>query len=195
MGYNQLTMGPPAPRPAMMVYMLLNTITERAYVGATDKTLEERWQRHLNDSRSGSAAPLHVALREWPEALWLPVVLVNCYTTEELSAAEAWWIERTEVHDPQVGYNDGRASYVDTVTNGKRGGNPLVIGGDRETSPLNGKTPEQRRQYFSDCGKRGAAAGRKGAKPKAEMTEADRERYREWGRKGAARSKELAGKA
>lgn len=190
-------MGPPAPRPAMIVYMLLNTVTEKAYVGATDKPLDERWQRHLKEARHGSTWPLHEAIREWPEEFWLPVVLVNCYSTEELSTAERAWKTICSTEDPDIGYNDvnNQASYSTSVANGKKGGDPLTIGGNAPGSPLSGKTLEQRRQYFSDCGKRGAAAGRKGARPRKEMTEEERERYREWGRRGAARSRKLAGKA
>ena len=181
----------------MIVYMLLNTVTEKSYVGATDKPLDERWQRHLKDARHGSTWPLHVAMRDWPEEVWLPIVLVNCYSLKELSQAEAAWRTICCTNDPAVGYNDDRnqTSYAMTVANGQRGGDPTEVGGARSGSPLVGMTSDQKRQYFSDCGKRGAAAGRKGAKPKAQMTEEERERYREWGRKGAARSKELAGKA
>jgi hypothetical protein len=50
----------------LIVYMLLNTVTEMAYVGATGKALEQRWRGHVNSAKHGSPYPLHQAIREWP---------------------------------------------------------------------------------------------------------------------------------
>lgn len=143
----------------MIVYMLLNTVTERAYVGATDKPLAERWARHLKDAAHGSEWPVHAAIREWPEEFWTIVVLCNCYSVSELSAAELAWKTHCCTEDPRVGYNDplNKTSYAVTVQNGKKGGNPLTSGGTSPKSPLYGLTPEERREYFREAGRRGAA--------------------------------------
>ncbi len=178
----------------MLVYMLFNTVTEMAYVGATDKALKERWERHLKDSRSGTSR-LQVALREWPAEVWMQVVLTNCYDLAELTAAEEAWIEATHAREPAVGYNDNQVPYAVSVANGQKGGDPSKAKpakGAGRSSPLAGMTEEERREWFRQQGKKGAAAGGRGARPRSEMTEAEREKYREWGRKGAQRSKELS---
>ena len=144
----------------MLVYMLLNTVTEKAYVGATDKPLEERWARHVKDAEHGSMWKLHVAMRQWQPELWERVVLQLCYTVEELSAAEERWKHDTDVMDPAVGYNENMGPYDITVSTGKRGGDPLTIGGSRPGSPLAGLDREQRREFFREAGRRGAAVAR-----------------------------------
>ena len=54
----------------MLVYMLVNVITEKAYVGQTQKSLAERWRDHKKQAMGGSTAPLHVAMREWNKVAW-----------------------------------------------------------------------------------------------------------------------------
>lgn len=139
----------------MIVYMLLNTVTERCYIGATVGTLAERWKRHLDESRGGEGR-LGRALSEWGEELWLPVVLCNCYSAEELSAAERAWQLETCCFDPDVGYNEHRGSYASTVKAGRKGGDPIHAA-VRASSPLAGLNPEERREYFREAGRRGAA--------------------------------------
>jgi hypothetical protein len=140
--------------------MLLNTVTERCYIGATDGTLEERWQRHLKETTIGTSR-LGRALATWPAEIWLPVVLCNCYSSEELSAAERAWQLECNAFDDGVGYNEHRGSYESTVNAGKRGGDPLIAA-VRPSSPLAGMTLEQRREYFREAGRRGAARSKKG---------------------------------
>lgn len=170
----------------MIVYMLLNTVTEKAYVGATDKSLNERWKRHRKDAAHGSQSRLHAAMREWScEDLWERVVLANCYSVEELSEAEEAWMSIAGTSDPSVGYNDNKVSYARSVLNGKKGGDPVKKGKTNGApSPLEGLSEAEQKEFFRAC-------GRKGTKPKAELTDEERERYREWGRRGAEKSKRI----
>lgn len=173
----------------MLVYMLLNTVTERAYIGATNKTLEERWKRHVKDARSGSNDRLHRAIREWDnDDVWLRVVLVNCYTVEETSASEQAWMKACGTLDGGVGYNDSSTPYAVTVTNGRLGGDPLKktpTKKPKKQSAFSMLSEEERREFFRSCGKKGSGASKK----KEDMSEEERERFRAWGRKGAERSK------
>lgn len=140
----------------MIVYMLLNTVTEKAYIGATDGTLEARWKRHLQETVAAGSS-LGRALRDWPEELWLRVVLCNCYTVEELAAAERSWIQACGTLDPGIGYNQSAIMYDAGVTKeGKRSGGDVLTAAVRASSPLAGMDPEQRREYFRAAGKRGA---------------------------------------
>lgn len=177
----------------MLVYMLLNTITEKAYVGQTTGTLEERVRNHWHQAGSGSTSQVHDAFREWHDrCFWEAIVLQHCYDQDELDKAEAAWQHICMTHDPAIGYNARKEKLTRQRPQAQQGDSLRTT---RKASPIAGMSPEEAREFYREQGKKGAASGRKGAKPKAEMTEADRERYREWGRKGAARSKELAGKA
>lgn len=152
----------------MLIYMLLNTIEERCYVGQTTKSLQARWTEHKAQARGGAITPLHAALRKWDsEDLWERVVLQNCYNLEQLDQAEAAWIQICNALETGVGYNVRPEGFIVATT--------------RRTE----MTDDERARYRE--------WGRRGARPRGEMSEEEREKYRAWGRKGAARSKELAG--
>lgn len=177
----------------MLVYMFLNTVTEKAYVGATEKTLEARWDAHCKSARAGSTYRFHRALRDWPEEVWLKVVLANCYSLEELNEAEKAWLSMTAVQEEGVGYNSpSSVSYATSVTNGKKGGAPRKENMER-TSPVAGLTDEQAREWYAQQGKKGGDpihASVRASSPLAGMTaEERREYFREAGRRGAAKSK------
>ena len=140
----------------MIVYMLLNTVTEKCYVGATDGTLQARWRRHLKETIAGGSS-LGRALRDWPEEFWLLTVLANCCDTEELSKAETAWMSICCSLEPGVGYNESTVPYV---IDGKRNGADVLTATVKASSPLAGLTIEQRREYFREAGRRGAAKSR-----------------------------------
>jgi hypothetical protein len=168
----------------MLVYMLLNEVEERCYVGSTEKTVIARLAEHWALARGGARSPLHEAMNRWPhDEYWTYVVLQNCYSLEELSEAEERWISHCHSADTGVGYNVHRT----------------VHGGSRKQPQMT----EQRREFFRECGRRGGSAGRV-VSPKtlarrerqarlAVMTDEERtEFFRECGRRGAVKSKSLS---
>lgn len=125
----------------MLVYMLINLIEERAYIGQTTLTLNDRLNMHDRQVKELSQAPVHEAMRRWPEKdLWLAVVLQNCYDQIELDRCEERWIERCHTAEYGVGYNVQRTCHG---------------------------TSEKQKRIAAD------------------MSEEQREKFREWGRKGA----------
>jgi len=137
----------------MIVYMLLNTVTEKIYIGATKGTLLDRWAAHLKAASAGSECQLHHAIRSWPSEFWEVVVICNCYSEQEMSDAEQAWQRRCDALNPSVGYNESRISYSIAQ---KHGGDPLTAV-TKPGSPLSGLTIEERREYFRAAGRRGAA--------------------------------------
>lgn len=136
--------------------MLLNTVTHMVYIGATSKTLRERWREHLRGAKEhGSRSKLATALREWPEEMWDQIVLCNCYSMEQLSEAERTWQFSCYAFDEGVGYNENHSTYTTTMNASKKSAEVLTME-VRKNSPLAGLTPEQRREYFRQAGKRGA---------------------------------------
>lgn len=91
----------------MIIYMIINLITERAYIGQTRKALNTRLNEHFEDAqRYFSSAPLHEAMRKYPEHdIWDAVVLQNCYDQQQLDIAERYWIEYCNTRDGAIGYN------------------------------------------------------------------------------------------
>lgn len=172
----------------MLVYMLLNVVTELAYVGQTNHSLHARVREHWAAAKSGSPSRIHEAMRDWDDpCFWEAVVLQICYDQRQLDLAEAVWQASTNVLLGGVGYNSRRENVDDKLTassplSSKRTGSPVMglsedearewyreqgrKGGDPITakvksgSPLAGLTPEQRREFFREAGKRGAAKAR-----------------------------------
>jgi general stress protein YciG len=167
----------------MLVYIIINTITERCYVGSTRGTLKARVGEHWKQAyASGQTDAFHKALRDWPEReLWLDAVLVNCSSLEEMELAEAAWIRNCSADESGIGYNS-RSMDGHLI----RALSPQEIGRSawknaRAARPKTEMSEEQR-EFYRECGK-------KGARRRSEMSEEERERYRAWGRKGAERSK------
>lgn len=151
----------PGPARAMIVYMLLNTVTERCYVGQTTATLVDRVRGHWDSARTGTST-LNEAMRLWDDpCYWEFVVLQHCYDQKQLDQAEAAWQQICCAHDPAVGYNARREKMSrvrpDKPGSARADSNPLTTGGTNPKSPLYGLTPEERREYFREAGRRGAA--------------------------------------
>jgi len=130
---------------------------------------------HGDAVREGSRAPIHEAMRRWPDKwAWTEVVLQNCYSQEELDKAEEDWISHCCSADSGIGYNVHRTCH-----------------GGKHTMTIRTRRPmsEEQREFYSIQGKKGASHGVKGAHKN--MSEAEREKYREWGKKGAAKSRLL----
>lgn len=178
------------PRPDRVVYMYLNTVTELVYVGSSLYGIEYRHRHHMRTVRSSKARKcrFHRALAEWPEELWVRVVLERCADEEQLDAAERRWISTCCSLDAGVGYNTYDAHYmrqavaggeamrrrgwseeerVSLAERGRLGGlikalqkSPARVERERKRAEFAAMTDEQRREYFRECGRRGAAKSR-----------------------------------
>jgi hypothetical protein len=126
----------------MIVYLLLNVVTEKAYVGSTVRTLKERVDYHWADARKGSEAQLHREMRLWDSEFWDAVVLQNCYDELQLSQAEAAWIALLSTREPNVGYNSRFE--------------PLEGGKQRGMQRKREQMTEEERERFRTWGKLGA---------------------------------------
>ena len=164
----------------MIVYMILNEATEMSYVGKCIGTLEDRWHTHVDDAEKGSTTRFHTAIREWGADVWTPVVLQRCYTEQELDVAEGNWIAYLDTCDPHVGYNtrQPKNSYDLLVAWLSSGVRP---------DGVKPKLSEARREFFRQCGLK---AKRMPQKTRDQMSPAELERYREYGRKGAERARQ-----
>ena len=154
----------------MIIYMLLNTVTDKVYIGRTHGTIENRIKGHWDHAlKEGGTTFLSEAIRDYPDKeLWDFIVLQHCYSEQQFCDAESAWIEICSARCANVGYN---------------------MHTSKNTSQSH---PVKDRAYFSAVGKKGGEKSKAMGKSKtrAEMSEEEREKFREWGRKGARRSKE-----
>lgn len=154
----------------MLVYMLFNTLTEKAYIGQTIKTLDVRWQQHCIDSRSGSNMTVHRALRATDPEFWEPVILCHCSNQKELNSQEAFWIDYCLTTDPEVGYNE------------RAGRKNVRVRGKKKTKV---KTPHEEKQsiYTEEQREwlRATGRGEKPTTPFPKLSEDQKLRFKEWG--------------
>lgn len=82
-----------------IIYVIINLINGKKYVGQTTRTVEERFREHAKaDSFIGKA------IRKYGEENFKGEVLEKCYSAEELNAAEIKWIKELDCKAPN-GYN------------------------------------------------------------------------------------------
>ncbi len=146
----------------MIVYMLLNTKTEMAYVGSTELALEARFKQHW-DKCVSKTSPLARAMQETLKHEWERVTLEEFDDLESMLRAEVDWMFELETIRPRVGYNSQVPSEQDIQAKLKAGGSVA----------------------------RTQAAPNRAARRREEMTEEELEFFREMGRRGAERSAAL----
>lgn len=91
-----------------IIYKITNKTNGYSYIGLTTKSLERRFNRHLQDAKSGSSYVFHRALMEYGEENFEKEVLENNIPRENLPEREIYWIAHyhTWIMDEQCkGYN------------------------------------------------------------------------------------------
>ena len=109
------------------IYMHVNKINKKAYVGFTKHDMEYRWKEHLKTSRSTKEKRyFYNALRKYKKNDWLHQVLEIADSEEEAAKIEVKYIKLFSTNNRKYGYNS-------------------TEGGD--VSPLKYLTREQRAEY------------------------------------------------
>ena len=104
-------MGPSVARKSlrgpksMIVYLIRNKVNGKGYVGATQRTAEERWRAHRYESHGRALCRhLHSAMKEFGEDAFEISVLASVETLEELYKTERKFIVELGTLAPE-GYN------------------------------------------------------------------------------------------
>ena len=83
-----------------LVYLIENTVNGKKYVGATVKSLDERWKQHVALARSSARLRSRMlvtrAIHKYGPGAFAVSVLEECTSEEELFAAEKKWISELE---------------------------------------------------------------------------------------------------
>ncbi len=139
----------------MIVYLISNRLSGKAYVGQTKRGLEHRWHEHVRDALKGrTEMGLYYAIRKHGADAFDTFVLEECSSDEAMDAAEKRWI--AELGTYGGGYNqteggDGLKGYHHTEATKKR------MSEYRKGRPL-GPCPEERKKKISE-GKKGTGTG------------------------------------
>lgn len=88
----------------MIIYKITNTINDKVYIGQTIKSLEERWFRHLNDSKRMDYY-FYKAIRKYGTECWTHKILEQCENINDLNEREVYWINHYTSMNKLKGYN------------------------------------------------------------------------------------------
>lgn len=91
----------------MFIYLFINSVNGKKYVGQTTKAdvdLRLRQHRYVTTSRAAKRYALHAAIEKHGWDAFTRHVLQVCSTREELNQAEAFWIAHYDCMAPK-GYN------------------------------------------------------------------------------------------
>lgn len=87
------------------IYIITNSINEKAYVGQTKRTIAERWKSHLNDAARENNILFYNAIRKHGSDVFTCHEILTVETKQEADAAERRWIFLSQSYDRRFGYN------------------------------------------------------------------------------------------
>jgi group I intron endonuclease len=111
------------------VYKHTNTISRKAYIGYTKKTMKQRWSDHLYRSRKYSFdRKFDNALREYPMNLWENEILFSdIKTLEKVKKLEIEMISKYDTFNNGYNSNPGGGGHIHSketnlkISNSKKG--------------------------------------------------------------------------
>ncbi len=92
------------PQPFGIIYLALNVVRCKAYVGQTVTSIRERWRYHLYHAKRDYQYPLYHAIRKYGEGAFVVVKLNEAWTRCELNEQEVKYIWSLKTLWPH-GYN------------------------------------------------------------------------------------------
>jgi group I intron endonuclease len=94
--------------PTWTIYCHIHTESGRRYVGLTKKTMLQRWNQHIANSKSKRGKGcLHLwnAIRKYGPAAFSHEILETCNSVEAANLAEQKWVEKLDSRNPEKGFN------------------------------------------------------------------------------------------
>ncbi len=97
-----------------IIYKITNTINNKVYIGQTIRPMQERFERHINDSLKETEPRIHLhrAIRKYGRQNFIIECVDIAYDKQELNDKEIYWIDK--LNSKVDGYN---------IANGGIGGN------------------------------------------------------------------------
>lgn len=111
------------------VYLATNLINGKQYVGLTTTSLEERWERHLDQVSRKNASLIHKAIAKFGEENFTIEIIDSANSPEDLRAKERKWIKELNTLTPN-GYNVTKGGEI-----GGFPGKPTRLPGDPTVYP------------------------------------------------------------
>lgn len=87
----------------MIIYMAINKVNNKKYIGQTVGTLEKRKNQH--EKGYASYMSIAKAIQKYGKDSFDWYILQECDSIEELNYLEAYYIEMFNTTNPKLGYN------------------------------------------------------------------------------------------
>ena len=84
------------------VYLIINKINQKCYVGKTIKTLEKRWHGHIYSTNNSY---FHRAIHKHGKESFILNILLESDDDNILKQWEIWWIKAFQSNNKEFGYN------------------------------------------------------------------------------------------
>jgi len=88
----------------MYLYLVINTVTEKRYIGITTKSVAARWRDHVAQARHGLETAFARAIRKYGKEAFVVTILGQADSWEALCAMERVAIAQYQTFGP-LGYN------------------------------------------------------------------------------------------
>jgi group I intron endonuclease len=85
-----------------IIYLIINIVNNKKYVGQTRQQLNKRWKYHITESRTFSDRPLYRAINKYGIDNFKIRIIEEC-NTDLLDERETYWIDSLETY--RYGYN------------------------------------------------------------------------------------------
>jgi len=89
----------------MLIYIVLNLVNKKIYIGKTERSLALRWKCHRANARFGSPGHFMNAIRKYGEESFVPLKFDTASSSEELCQKEIKYIAEYNTRNPLYGYN------------------------------------------------------------------------------------------
>lgn|SRR5574337_161218 len=102
------------------VYVVVNKLNGKMYVGSTERELKIRWQKHLVKVNEGSLCTLHKAIRKYDRDNFDIRMIEEYPTREAMLAGEVEYIAYFDTYKSEWGYNDTPGGDGGNTNGGKK---------------------------------------------------------------------------
>ena len=88
------------------IYLYINQIDEKIYVGQTHRGVDRREKEHIRDAEKGVIkCRLYYAMRKYGSPMFAMFVISRAKYQEEANRLESFWIGYLGTTNPKIGYN------------------------------------------------------------------------------------------
>lgn len=124
------------------IYVVINKLTGKYYVGKTTTSIETRWKQHIKDSKKPTKCRhFHRAIKKYGSGNFEVRTIFQCYDTKTLESAEIFFIDLLSSANNDFGYN---------TTLGGEGGKKTDIAKKNMSLAKKGKPSPNKGKRFSE---------------------------------------------